>query len=185
MQAGNYSGAASIQAPGVLEPISQIGKGCVAEDLSLMRGARKEQIRTDLGLTSNEAAGSKIGNPSGWSLLGGWQRCSSVTERPAMLPRRAWPAAQQAPAHPFPIYEMGSSLSPARRGRRGLNSKTSQPERVTRKRPSAMNSRPGTPRCPHRAATGCGPPAQLPLPFGPRQFQYDPLRLAPSSGRSS
>jgi small basic protein (TIGR04137 family) len=31
-----------------------------------------------------------------------------------MLPRRAWPAAQQAPAHPFPIYEMGSSASAPR-----------------------------------------------------------------------
>jgi hypothetical protein len=34
----------------------------------------------------------------------------------AMLLRRALPAGQQKPAHPFPIYEMGSSRSLGRNG---------------------------------------------------------------------
>ena len=64
----------------------------------------------DLRPTSNAAAGAKIGNPSGEGLAGAWQRCSSVTERLAMLLRRALPAARQSLAHSFPIYEMGSYL---------------------------------------------------------------------------
>jgi hypothetical protein len=51
---------------------------------------------------------AKIGNPSGEALAGAWQRCSSVTERLAMLLRRALPAAGQSLAHSFPIYEIGS-----------------------------------------------------------------------------
>src|SRR2546430_222880 len=48
-------------------------------------------------------------NPAGWILAGRWQRCSLITERQAMLFRRALPASRQNPAHPVPIYEMASS----------------------------------------------------------------------------
>ena len=63
----------------------------------------------DLRPTSNAAAAAKIGHPPGEVLAGRWRRCSSVTERLAMLPRRALPSAHQNFAHPFPVYEMGST----------------------------------------------------------------------------
>ena len=63
----------------------------------------------DLRLTSNAEAGPKNGNPPGWSLLGrlaslllghrALRLCSLVAPRHP---------PQQPPAHPTPIYEMGS-----------------------------------------------------------------------------
>jgi NADH-quinone oxidoreductase subunit A len=62
-----------------LEPISEIGDGRVARDFGLRQGARKENIRSDLRLTSNAAAAQKTCNPLGWHGTGVLRRCSSVT----------------------------------------------------------------------------------------------------------
>ena len=64
----------------------------------------------DLRLTSNAAAGPKNGNPRGWSLLGrlaSWLLSHRARGLGSFVAPRHPP--QQPPAHPMPIYEMGSS----------------------------------------------------------------------------
>ena len=70
----------------------------------------------DLPPTSNAAAAPKIQQPCGLSsggpldpkAFGAGGVASRSQSAPAMLPRRALPAARLTLAHSFPIYEMGS-----------------------------------------------------------------------------
>ena len=76
-------------------------------------GARREEGAYPCWICDRRATrpAPKICNPPGEVLAGCWPRCSSVTERAAMLLRCALPATRQSFAHPFSIYEMGSKLS--------------------------------------------------------------------------
>ena len=66
----------------------------------------------DLRLTSNAAAGPKNGNPRGWRLLGrlaSWLLSHRARGLCSFVAPRHPP--QQPPAHPMPIYGMGSKPS--------------------------------------------------------------------------
>jgi len=92
-----------------LEPISQIGNGCVAGDLALEQGARRENIL--YGSLTNEQRRSSGKDPQPCGLSSGEPLAALLLSHRAplaMLLRRALPAARQNLAHSFPIYEMGS-----------------------------------------------------------------------------
>ena len=86
--------------------------GCVAEDLALRPGARRENIL--YGSLSDEQRRRRAKDPTTlraefWPAAGGVAPQSSGSFRTAMLLRRALPAARQNSARPVPIYEMGSN----------------------------------------------------------------------------
>ena len=77
-----------------LEPISQIGNGCVARDLALRQGARKKNILHG-SLTDEQLRRSakdpatlraKFWRAPGPESLRGWRRCFSVAERSGYAP---------------------------------------------------------------------------------------------------
>jgi hypothetical protein len=83
--------------------------GCVARDMVLLQGARRENIL--YGSSTDE---QRRGRAKDRATLQAefWQAAGGVAPQSqsatAMLFRRASPAASQNSAHPVPIYEMGS-----------------------------------------------------------------------------
>ena len=86
--------------------------GCVARDLALQQGERRENIL--YGSVTDEQRGRSVEDRTTlraefWPATGG---VAPQSQNPAaMLLRRALPAARQSLAHSFPIYEMGSKRS--------------------------------------------------------------------------
>src|SRR5438094_475545 len=83
--------------------------GCVARDLALQQGERRENIL--YGSVTDEQRGRSVEDRTAlraefWPATGG---VAPQSQNPAaMLLRRALPAARQNSAHRVPIYEMGS-----------------------------------------------------------------------------
>jgi len=86
----------------VLEPISQIGNGCVARDLALQEGHILHGSLTD----EQRRCSAKDWQPGGLSAGGVAPQSQNAA---AMLRRRALPAGRQRLAHSFPTCEMGSN----------------------------------------------------------------------------
>jgi hypothetical protein len=90
----------------VLEPISQIGNGCVARDLALQEGQYPSWI-FDRRATPLQRQRLATRRAKRWRPAGGVAPQSQNAA--AMLRRRALPAGRQRLAHSFPTCEMGSN----------------------------------------------------------------------------
>jgi hypothetical protein len=98
-----------------MEPISQIGNECVARDLALQQGARRENILYGSLIDEQRHCSGKDRQPCGakpWRTPGGVPPQSQNAL--AMLLRHALPDARQSLAHSLPICEMGSRLEKRR-----------------------------------------------------------------------
>ena len=86
-------------------------KRCVAGDLALQQGARRKNILHGSLTDEHRRCSDKGPQPSRAKL---WRAAGGVAPQSqsalAMLIRRALPATRQNLAHPFPSYEMGSSV---------------------------------------------------------------------------
>ncbi len=84
--------------------------GCIAGDLALGQGARRENIL--YGSLTDEQRRHSVKDRTTlraefWRAAGGVAPQSQPRKLSGMLLRRALPAAHQNSAHPVPIYEMG------------------------------------------------------------------------------
>jgi GxxExxY protein len=85
--------------------------GCVAGDLALRQGARRENIL--YGSLSDEQRRGSAKDPATLGaefVAGRWRRCSSVTEPYGYAPSSRLARRPSQLSAPIPIYEMGSNL---------------------------------------------------------------------------
>jgi hypothetical protein len=94
-----------------LEPISQMGNGCVAGDLALGQGASREQILAGSVADEQRSSGVKDLQPSGRNSDGLLAALLLSHRARGYAPSSRLASTRQSFAHPFSIHEIGSGFA--------------------------------------------------------------------------